>query len=81
MQWFNVSMMPGLVPSACRLIARQGKIIFVSCLAVAMLSSCGGGGGGGGSGTVTSTLSFPLQSGLRAMAASGGSADFNVSGT
>jgi outer membrane protein assembly factor BamB len=81
MQWFNVSMIPCLVTSACRLIARQGKIIFVGCLAAVMLTSCGGGGGGGTAGPVTSTLSFPLKSGLRAMVANGSSIDFNVSGT
>jgi hypothetical protein len=57
------------------------KLGFVGCLAVIALASCGGGGGGGGAGPVTSTLSFPLQSGMKASVQQGGSIDFSVSGT
>ena len=81
MRIFDVSMISGLALSTCKLLARQVKIVLVCGMAAAMLSSCGGGGGGGSAGPVTSTLSFPLQSGLRAMAAHGGSIDFTVSGT
>lgn len=48
-----------------------------------LLAGCGGGGGGGGGGTgpVSSTLSFPLKSGLATSVQQGGSTDFTVSGT
>ena len=81
MKWFDVSMIPSLVTSACRLLASQNKVIVIGCLAAAMLSSCGGGGGGGGTGTVTSTLSFPWRSGNTASVINGSSIDFTVSGT
>lgn len=55
-------------------------LVFVACLAAITLVSCGGGGGGG-TGPVTSTLSFPLQSGMKASVQQGGSIDFTVSGT
>ena len=47
------------------------------------LTACGGGGGGGGAppGPVTSTLSFPLQSGVRTLNATGGSYSFTANGT
>jgi len=53
------------------------------CLA-ALLSACGGGGGGGTTaptGPVASTLSFPLQSGYRALVTNGLSKSFAISGT
>lgn len=48
-----------------------------------LLAACGGGGGGSAtaSGPVTSTLSFPLQSGYRALLANGYAANFTISGT
>jgi hypothetical protein len=46
------------------------------------LAACGGGGGGGGSsGPVSSTLSFPLQSGIKSYTANTDSKTFNVNGT
>lgn len=53
------------------------------CLA-ALLTACGGGGGGGTaavSGPVASTLSFHMQSGYRALVASGLTKSFTISGT
>lgn len=52
------------------------------CLA-ALLTACGGGGGGTttASGPVASTLSFPMQSGYRALIASGLTKSFTISGT
>ena len=46
-------------------------------------SGCGGGGGGAAapSGPVTSTLSFPLQSGYKTTVANGLSKSFTISGT
>ena len=73
-----VSMSPGLLASTCRFLARQIKLVFVGCLAAVMLASCGGGGG---TSPITSTLSFPLKSGLATSVQQGGSTDFTVSGT
>jgi hypothetical protein len=82
MKGFNVSIMLRLLASASRFLARQIKLVFVGCLAAIVLTSCGGGGGGG-AGPVTSTLAFPLQSGMRASVANanGSSINFSVSGT
>ncbi|MDD4912448.1 MAG: Ig-like domain-containing protein [Sideroxydans sp.] len=80
MQRFKFSAIAGFGSAAYRLIAGSGKISLTGCLAAVLLSSCGGGGNAG-LGTVTSNLSFPLQSSLRASTASGESTDFTVSGT
>ncbi len=56
----------------------------IALIAVSMtLAACSGGGGGGSasSGPVTSTLSFPLQSGYNATVANGFSKSFTISGT
>lgn len=48
------------------------------------LTACGGGGGGGNApptGPVTSTLSFPIQTGYKAILATGLSKNFTVSGS
>lgn len=53
------------------------------CLAT-LLSACGGGGGGEATavqGPAASTVSFPLQSGYRALIASGLAKSFTISGT
>ena len=50
------------------------------CL-VALLSACGGGGTAAPTGPVTSTLSFPMQSGYRVLVANGLSKSFTISGT
>ena len=53
-------------------------------LSALTLVACGGGGGGGtpaATGPVASTQSFPLQSGYRAILASGLSKSFTISGT
>jgi hypothetical protein len=81
MKGFNVSMIPNLRAFACRFLARQIKLAFVGCLAAIALTSCGGGGGSGGTGPVTSTLAFPLQSGMKASVQQGSSINFSVSGT
>ena len=50
--------------------------------AVVSLVACGGGGGGGGTaGPVTSTLSFPIGTGVKSLAASGLSKNFSISGS
>lgn len=46
-----------------------------------LLAACGGGGSSATSGPVSSTLSFPLQSGYRALLANGYAANFTISGT
>ena len=57
------------------------KLLWTTCLALAM-TACGGGGGGGGTpAPVASTLSFPLLSGFKALTASGWSKSFTVSGS
>ncbi|MDD4958982.1 MAG: hypothetical protein PHS51_06505, partial [Gallionella sp.] len=51
---------------------------------IVSLASCGGGGGGGAAiptGPVTSTLSFPFKSADQALALSGFTKTFVVSGT
>lgn len=55
------------------------RLVVVAGILVS-LASCGGGGGGGG-GPVVSSLSFPLQSGMKASVQQGSSTDFSVSGT
>ena len=55
------------------------KLIAVA-LSTTLLVACGGGGGGN-SGPVVSTLSFPLQTGYRAIIANGMSKTFTISGT
>jgi outer membrane protein assembly factor BamB len=75
-----VSKGPGLLASKCGFLARQIRLVFVGCLTAVMLASCGGGGGGG-TGPVTSTLQFPLKSGMAASDQQSGSRDFSVSGT
>lgn len=55
---------------------------YLALLSTLFLLGCSGGGGGsGGTGPVTSTLSFPLQSGMKASVQQGGSTNFSVSGT
>jgi outer membrane protein assembly factor BamB len=76
-----VSMGPSLLASKCGFLARQIKLVFVGCLVAVVLASCGGGGSGGGTGPVTSTLQFPLKSGMAASDQQSGSRDFSVSGT
>ena len=49
-----------------------------------LLTACGGGGGGGAptpTGPVTSTLSFPLQTGYRTLTANGAANNFTIIGT
>ena len=50
---------------------------------LALLGGCGGGGGGTSAptGPVTSTLSFPLQTGYRTLTANGAANNFTISGT
>ena len=56
------------------------KLLFV--LISAALTACGGGGGGGGGGgTVSSTNTFNLQSGYVALASTGWSKTFTITGT
>jgi hypothetical protein len=62
--------------SELRHSARSGIVLVCFTL---LLSGCGGGGGG--TGPVSSTLSFPLKSGMAASVQQGGSTDFSVSGT
>ena len=50
-------------------------------ISTATLVACGGGGGGGSTGGGTSTLSFPIQTGYRALIANGLSKTFTVSGS
>lgn len=54
-------------------------------VSTSFLAACGGGGSGGttavATGPVTSTLSFPMQSGYRALVASGLTKSFTISGT
>lgn len=54
---------------------------FVAACLTLILISCGGGGGGSGTGPVPSTLTFPIQSGMRASDKQGHSINFTVSGT
>jgi hypothetical protein len=61
-------------------IMKTLSFVVISLLSAVALTSCGGGGGSSG-GPVTSTLTFPLQSGMKASAAQGYSIDFTVSGT
>lgn len=59
------------------------KVVLLSCLSLG-IAGCGGGGGnigGGSTGPVISTLSFPLQSGMKEFVKQGFSTDFSVSGT
>lgn len=65
------------------------KLISKMMLPIALvvgLAGCGGGGGGGGgapaaTGPVTSTLSFPIATGVRALTANGLSKNFTVTGS
>lgn len=60
------------------------KTILALALSTAFLAACGGGGGGDAppvTGPVASTLSFPMQSGFRALVASGLAKSFTISGT
>jgi hypothetical protein len=61
-------------------ICRAAIALSVSLL---LLSACGGGGGGTPTptGPVTSTLSFPLQTGYRTLIANGAANNFTISGT
>jgi outer membrane protein assembly factor BamB len=61
-------------------IMKTLSFVLISLLTAVALTSCGGGGSSSG-GPVTSTLTFPLQSGMKASAAQGYSIDFTVSGT
>ena len=54
-------------------------IICMAVILTLLLSGCGGGGGTAG--PVTSTLSFPLQSGMRASIENASSTNYTVSGT
>lgn len=59
------------------------KFMSVVCLS-ALISACGGGGGGGtpaASVAAPSTLTFPIQTGIRALTANGLSKNFTVSGS
>jgi hypothetical protein len=58
----------------------NNKLLAIS-ISIALISGCGGGGGGTASGPVTSTLSFPLQSGVKTLIANGMSRTFTISGT
>ena len=62
------------MPRFCRL----ATALFLSLV---VLAACGGGGGGGTLPLVASTLSFPMQSGYRALVANGASNNFTISGT
>ena len=58
----------------------------VAVAASALLVACGGGGGGGtttaaATGPVTSTLTFPIATGVRAMTVNSSSKTFSVTGT
>lgn len=57
--------------------------ILAFTLSSAFLAACGGGGGGATTptGPVASSLSFPMQSGYRALVANGLSKSFTISGT
>ena len=51
-------------------------------VSLALLAACGGGGGTSApTGPVTSTLSFPLQTGYRTLIANGAANNFTISGT
>jgi hypothetical protein len=52
----------------------------IALLVLATLTSCGGGGGSA-SGPITSTLSFPLQSGLARSVLTGSTTNYNISGS
>jgi hypothetical protein len=80
MKGFNVAMILNLLAFASRFLARQIKLVFVGCLAVVALTSCGGGASAP-AGPVTSNPSFPLQSGEIASVVRGSSTNFTVSGT
>lgn len=56
------------------------KLLAVA-FSASLLVACGGGGSDGPSGPVTSTLSFPVQSGYKALVASGLTKSFTISGT
>jgi hypothetical protein len=59
------------------------KTILIVAFATSFLAGCGGGGGGTAAvtGPVTSTLSFPFQSGYRTLVANGLTKNFSISGT
>ena len=63
----------------------ETRLIGVALLLAVGVSACGGGGGGGGSpapsGPVTSTLSFPLRSGLNTRTANGHTTTLTANGT
>ncbi|MFM6990817.1 MAG: hypothetical protein ACKOWD_05870 [Rhodoferax sp.] len=65
---------PASMPRFCRLAIA----LFLSLV---VLTACGGGGGGGTPPPVSSTLSFPMLSGYRALVANGASHNFTISGT
>ncbi len=56
------------------------KLLWVTLFSVA-LSACGGGSPSSTTTPVTSTLSFPAQSGYRAMVANGGTTNYTISST
>jgi len=58
----------------------NSKFIAIA-LSTTFLVACGGGGGGGGGASNVSTLSFPLQTGYRAIIANGMSKTFTISGS
>jgi len=62
---------------------RNSRIALVLSASLALLAACGGGGGGSTSptGPVTSTLSFPMQTGYRTLVANGAANNFTISGT
>lgn len=60
------------------------KTILTLALSTAFLAACGGGGGGDtppATGPAAATLSFPMQSGYKALVASGLAKSFTISGT
>jgi hypothetical protein len=62
---------------------RQCRTALLLPACLALLAACGGGAGGSPAITapVTSTLSFPLQTGYRALTANGAANNFTISGT
>jgi hypothetical protein len=67
-----------------RLLTLKSASIFLFLPIMVYLTSCGNGGGGGGGGSpasVTSTLSFPLQTGEKASIIRGSSTYYAISGT